>query len=110
MAETPEKRPLVDFFERIYSQAQTSVAVAEDELAKTVGRLTDAATEQRDEARRQIRELSERVVNQRKEFERTVDEKVRGMLERVRVPRRDEIKALNERLDALTKRLERIQP
>jgi poly(hydroxyalkanoate) granule-associated protein len=110
MAETPEKRTLVDFFERIYGQAQTSVATAEEELGKAVGRLTDAATGQRDEARRQIRELSERVVGQRKEFERTVDEKVRRALERFRLPRRDEIKGLNERLDALTKRLERLKP
>lgn len=109
MSDTTEKRTLVEVFERIYSQAQMSVSTAEDELAKALGRLTDAAALQREEARRQIRELSERVVGQRKEFERTVDEKVRGTLERFRLPRREQIKALNDRLDGLAQRLERLK-
>ena len=56
-----------------------------------------------------MNELTERLAAQRKELEQGLDERVRGALQRLRVPRRDEVQALTARVDRVTERLEKLE-
>lgn len=89
----------MEFFQHIWSQALTTVAGAEEEAQKLLGRLQGMS---HDEARK----LSERLAGQRKDLERRMEEVVKTSVARLKVPRRDEVAQLNGRLDALTRRLE----
>jgi len=100
-----EKRPLAEQLERIWSQALLTVSVAEDEAARVVQRVQDAAGWSQDEVKRQVRELSERLVSQRRELERGVEEGIKRAVARLKVPRREELMAFEERLNRVAERI-----
>src|SRR4051812_11009135 len=75
------------------------VAGAEEEGAGAVEKLEGAAGGSEEGARRYVRELTERLQSQRKEIEKTVDDRVRTTLARVKAPRREQITDLQRRLD-----------
>ena len=89
----------MEFFQQIWSQALTTVAGAEEETQKLLGRLQGMSQDE-------TRKLAERLASQRKELERRVDDVVKTSVAKLRVPRRDEVAQLNARLDALTRRVE----
>ena len=104
-----EKRTLGEIFEHLWSQALVAVSAAEDEVSKAVGRLAEVAGWSQEEARRQVRELSERLVAQRRELNRVVEEGVKKALVRVKVPRRDELLDFGRRLDRLAERIRALE-
>lgn len=89
----------MEFFQQIWSQALTTVAGAEEEAQKLLGRLQGMSQEE-------ARKLSERLAAQRKDLERRMDEVVKTSVARLKVPRREEVAQLNARLDGLSKRLD----
>ncbi len=95
-----------EFFHQVWGQALVTVSGAEDEAAKLLGRVQEVAGWSQDEGRRQLREFTERLIHQRREFERRVEETIRVAVSRLKVPRREEIAQLNSRLDTLTRRVE----
>ncbi len=104
-----EKRTLSEIFEHLWSQALVAVSAAEDEVSKAVQKLAEAAGWSQEEARRQVRELSERLVVQRRELNRAVEEGVKKALARVKVPRRDELQDFGRRLDRLAERIRALE-
>lgn len=104
-----DRRPVVEVLERMWAQAVTAVSSVEDEAARVVQRAQTVAGWSQDEVRRQMGELAERLAAQRKELEQALDERVRGTLQRLRVPRRDEVQALAARVDRVAERLERLE-
>ncbi len=104
-----DKRPVVEALERMWAQAVTAVSSVEDEAARVVQRAQTVAGWSQDEVRRQMAELAERLAAQRKELEQGLEERVRGALQRLRVPRRDEVQELVARLDRVAERLERLE-
>jgi polyhydroxyalkanoate synthesis regulator phasin len=104
-----DRRPVVEVLERMWAQALTAVSSVEDEAARVVQRAQTVAGWSQDEVRRQMGELAERLAAQRKELEQGLEERVRGTLQRLRVPRRDEVQALAARVDRVTERLERLE-
>ena len=104
-----DRRPVVEVLERMWAQALTAVSSVEDEAARVVQRAQTVAGWSQDEVRRQMNELTERLAAQRKELEQGLDERVRGALQRLRVPRRDEVQALTARVDRVTERLEKLE-
>ncbi|MFZ5444083.1 MAG: phasin family protein [Myxococcota bacterium] len=89
----------MEFFQQIWSQALTTVAGAEGEAQKLLGRLQGMSQEE-------SKKLSERLTSQRRDLERRVDEVVKTSVARLKVPSRSEIAQLTARLDALTRRVE----
>lgn len=89
----------MEFFQQIWSQALTTVAGAEEEAQKLLGRLQGMSQEE-------ARKLSERLATQRKELERRVDEVVKTSVARLQVPSRGEVAQLNARLEGLVRRVE----
>ncbi len=104
-----DRRPVVEVLERMWAQAVTAVSSVEDEAARVVQRAQTVAGWSQDEVRRQMGELAERLAAQRKELEQGLDERVRGALQRLRVPRRDEVQALTARVDRVAERLEKLE-
>jgi len=93
----------------MWAQALTAVSSVEDEAARVVQRAQTVAGWSQDEVRRQMGELAERLAAQRKELEQGLEERVRGALQRLRVPKREEVQALVARVDRVAERLERLE-
>ncbi len=102
----PDKKGFSEAFERLWGQALLAVNQAEEETQKAVQRIADAAGAGQDEIRRHARELTERLVKQRKELEHALEEGVRKTLVRLRVPRREELQDVQTRLDRVAARID----
>jgi len=96
-------------FKEALSQARAGVRSAEQEAQKVLGRIADAAGIAPDDVRRRARALTERLQAQRREIGKTVDETVRKAAAKARLPSRDEVETLRQRVDALTVRLEALE-
>jgi polyhydroxyalkanoate synthesis regulator phasin len=101
-----EKRTMTEIFHQVWGQALTAVTSAEEEANKLLSKLPWASAWSPEEARKQVREFSERLVVQRKDMERRVEEAVKLSLRSVQLPRRDELKELSARVDELARRVE----
>jgi polyhydroxyalkanoate synthesis regulator phasin len=93
-------------FKEAWSNALAGVNAAEQEAEKVLSRIADAAGFSPEDVRRHAREFGERLANQRREVERAVDEAVRRAANRFRIPSRDDIEALQRRLDAVAQRVD----
>lgn len=101
-----ERRQIPEAFEKVWSQALLAMSTAEEEASRVMSRVADLSGWSQEEVRRHLREFSERLLAQRRDLERNVEEGVRRALLRLRVPRREELAALSSRLDDLGKRVE----
>jgi polyhydroxyalkanoate synthesis regulator phasin len=95
-------------FKEAWSNALAGVNAAEQEAEKVLTRIADAAGFTAEDVRRQARELGERLAHQRREIERALDEAVRRAASRFHIPSREDIEALERRLDTIAKRLDAI--
>lgn len=95
-------------FKEAWSNALAGVNAAEQEAEKVLARIADAAGFSAEDVRRQARELGERLVQQRREVERAVDEAVRRAASRFHIPSRADLEALEQRLDAIAQRIDAI--
>ncbi len=93
-------------FKEAWSNALAGVNAAEQEAEKVLARIADAAGFSPEDVRRQAREFGERLANQRREVERAVDDAVRRAANRFRIPSREDIDALQRRLDTLAQRVD----
>ncbi len=93
-------------FKEAWSNALAGVNAAEQEAEKVLARIADVAGFSPEDVRRQAREFGERLANQRREVERAVDEAVRRAANRFRIPSREDIEALQRRLDAVAQRVD----
>jgi polyhydroxyalkanoate synthesis regulator phasin len=101
-----DRKSLPEYFQQIWTHALLTVNGVEEEATKLVGKLQGLSVLGPDEMRRQVRDFSERLLLQRKDFERQVDEAVRQRLQKVRIPRREDIVQITSRLDSLAQRIE----
>jgi polyhydroxyalkanoate synthesis regulator phasin len=106
---TKDRRPLAEYFEKVWSQALVAVSTVEEEATKVVQRVADAAGWSQDEVRRHAREFAERLAEQRRDLESNVEEGVKRALARVRLPRRDELAEITARLDRIDQRLDALR-
>lgn len=95
-------------FKEAWSNALAGVNAAEQEAEKVLGRIADAAGFSPDEVRRHAREFGERLANQRREVERAVDDAVRRAANRFRIPSREDLEALQRRVDAVAQRIDEL--
>jgi polyhydroxyalkanoate synthesis regulator phasin len=93
-------------FRDAWSSALAGVNAAEAEAEKVLGKLADVAGFSPDEVKRHARDLGERLVAQRKDLEKVIDEAVRRTANRFRIPTQADIEALAKRVDDVTARIE----
>lgn len=95
-------------FKEAWSQALVGLNAAEQEAEKVFGKIADAAGFTPDDVRRHAREFAERLSAQRKEIEKAIDEAVKRATSRFKLPSRDDIDALRQRVEALSARVEEL--
>ncbi len=95
-----------EMFKEAWSQALSGVNAAEAEAEKVLTRLADAAGFSSDDVKRHAREFGERLTTQRREVEKAIDDAVRTAANRFRIPTKEDIAALQKRLDSVTERVE----
>jgi len=93
-------------FKVAWSQALVGINAAEQEAEKVMAKIADAAGFTPDDVRRQARDFAERLASQRKEIERSIDDAVKRATSRFRLPSRDELDALRQRVEAVSARVE----
>lgn len=93
---------LQEIFKDAWSHALAGVNAAEAEAEKVLTRIGFSP----EDVRRHARDFGERLTAQRREIERTLDEAVRRATSRFRVPSREDLDALEKRLDAISQRVE----
>ena len=93
-------------FKEAWSSALAGVNAAEAEAEKVLGKLADVAGLSPDEVKRHARELGERLVAQRKDLEKAIDEAVRRTANRFRIPTQADIDALSKRVDEVAARID----
>ena len=93
-------------FKEAWSQALVGLNAAEQEAEKVFGKIADAAGFTPEDVRRHAREFAERLQVQRKEIEKTIDEAVKRATSRFRLPTREELEGLRQRVDSLAARVE----
>lgn len=104
-----EKHPVVETFERVWSQALLAVSTAEEEAARTAQRIAAAAGWSQEEVKRHARELAERLSGHRKDLEHNVEEGVRRALAQFKLPRREELQEVEARLSRIAERIEALE-
>ncbi len=95
-----------EIFKEAWSQALAGVNVAEQEAEKVFSRLADAAGFSAEDVKRHAREFGERLTTQRREIEKAIDDGVRNAANRFRIPTKDDLDALQKRVDAVAQRIE----
>jgi polyhydroxyalkanoate synthesis regulator phasin len=95
-------------FKEAWSQALVGLNAAEQEAEKVITKIADAAGFTPEDVRRHAREFAERLQIQRKEIEKTIDEAVKRAASRFKLPSREELDSLRQRVDAIAARVEAI--
>jgi poly(hydroxyalkanoate) granule-associated protein len=95
-------------FKEAWSQALVGLNAAEQEAEKVINKIADAAGFTPEDVRRHAREFAERLQTQRKEIEKTIDEAVKRAASRFKLPSREELDSLRQRVDAIAARVEAI--
>jgi polyhydroxyalkanoate synthesis regulator phasin len=91
--------------ERLWSQALLAVSSAGEEAGRAAQALAERAGLNPEEIRRHVRDFTDRLAVQRRDFERGVEEASKKALSTLKVPRREQIQELQNRLDKLERRL-----
>jgi polyhydroxyalkanoate synthesis regulator phasin len=97
-----------DLFKEAWTQALAGVNAAEQEAEKVFVKLADAAGFSADDVKRHAREFGERLASQRREIEKGIDDAVRRAAGRFRIPSREDLDALQKRVDAVAERVEQL--
>ena len=95
-----------ELFKEAWSQALAGVNAAEAEAEKVFAKLADAAGFTTDDVKRHAREFGERLASQRREIEKGIDDAVRRAASRFRIPSKEDIEALQKRLDVIAERVD----
>ena len=103
------KRGMTDWFREAWSQAIVAVSTAEEEAGKVLHKAGDLAGWGPEEAKRLAKDFSEKLISQRKDLEKSLDDQVHKTLSRMKVPRRDEIEALQARVAKAAERIEALE-
>ncbi len=93
-------------FKEAWSSALAGMNAAEAEAEKVLGKLADAAGLSPEDVKRHAREFGERLVTQRRDLEKAIDEAVRRTANRFRIPSQADIDALAKRVDEVSARIE----
>ncbi len=95
-----------ELFKEAWSHALVGLNAAEAEAEKVIARLADVAGFSPEEVKRHAREFGERLSSQRREVEKAIDEAVRRAATRFKLPTREDIEGLKQRLDQISERVE----
>jgi polyhydroxyalkanoate synthesis regulator phasin len=99
----PELR---ETFKEAWTQALVGINAAEQEAEKVITKIADAAGFTPEDVRRHARDFGERLQAQRKELERSIDDAVKRATSRFKLPTREELDGLKQRVEAIAARVD----
>lgn len=115
-AENVEKSSLVNLAHRVLLAGVGAVGLAQDEVEEFVDRLVDRGQMAEDEGKKVVRDVLEK---RKKLFERRseslkrggseLEQRVAEVVDKLNIPSKDEIEALNDKITALTKKLDELK-
>jgi polyhydroxyalkanoate synthesis regulator phasin len=95
-------------FKEAWSHALAGVNAAEAEAEKVFNRVADVAGFSPEDVRRHAREFGERLQAQRRELEKAIDDGVKRAADRLRVPTKGDIEAIEKRLDLIAAKVDEL--
>ena len=95
-------------FREAWSQALLGLNAAEGEAEKVLSRLAESAGLTPEDVKHHAREFGERLTSQRREVEKAIDDAVKKAAARFKLPTRDDIDGLKQRLDQVSERVEEL--
>ena len=93
-------------FKDAWSQALVGLNAAEQEAEKVITKIADSAGFTPEDVRRHARDFGERLQIQRKEIEKAIDDAVKRATSRFKLPSREELDGLRQRVDAIAARVD----
>jgi poly(hydroxyalkanoate) granule-associated protein len=107
--EHKERQNVSIWFRDAWGQALAAVNSAEEEAQKLLQRAGGMVGWKPDEVVRQAREFGDRLNRQRKDLEHSVEDRVKKAVGRLKVPRREDIESLRQRIDKLATRIDALK-
>jgi polyhydroxyalkanoate synthesis regulator phasin len=104
-----QKARAIAFFREAWSLALLKAGAAEEEAGRVLVRAAEVAGWGEGEARRLAKDLGERLATQRSELERSLEERIGSAIGQLKLPKREELQGLSERLERLEARLSKLQ-
>ena len=101
--EEEERNRFLETARKVLLAGIGAVGVAQDEIEDFVNRLVERGEIAERDARKLIREVSEK---RRKSAEHEIDDRIEGLLDRMNVPSKSDIEALGDKIAALTHQVE----
>ncbi len=108
-ANIPERSGLGDLIASVWEQALGAASNVEGDLKRAFTKIHLLAGWSQDEGLQQLRAMTERMVRQRQDIERRLEELTKRSLEMLSIPRRDATRQAATLLEALEKRVEALQ-
>lgn len=115
-AESVEKSSLVNLAHRVLLAGVGAVGLAQDEVEEFVDRLVDRGQMAEDDGKKVVRDVLEK---RKKLFEHRsesmkragseLEQRVAEVVDKLNIPTKDEIEALNDKITALTKKLDELK-
>jgi polyhydroxyalkanoate synthesis regulator phasin len=99
---------LQEMFQEAWSHALAGATAAEQEAEKVFNKVADVAGFSPEDVRRHARDFAERLKAQRKELEKSIDEGVKRAANRLQVPTKSDLDAIEQRLTALSTKVEEL--
>jgi polyhydroxyalkanoate synthesis regulator phasin len=97
-----------EMFKEAWSHALAGVNAAEQEAEKVFNRVADVAGFSPEDVRRHAREFADRLQAQRKELEKAIDDGVKKAANRLQVPTKGDLAAIEQRLTALSTKVDEL--
>lgn len=97
---------VLDFLEQSRRAGLGALSMADDARERAYRRMVEQGEMAEDEAREFMSSLGENLGKQRKDLERSIDRRVRDIVDGMRLPSRTEIDALNKKLDRVLAKLD----
>lgn len=97
-----------DFIETTRRAGRGAVSLADEARERTYRRLVEQGELSEDEAREFLGSLGNNIGKQRRDLERTIDRRVRQLLDSMRLPSRAEVQNLTKKVDTLVTKLDEV--
>jgi len=101
-----ERKPLLEAARKVLLASIGAVALAQDEIEDFVNRLVERGEIAEKDGRKLVRELVDRRKKEAEKAEDGITKRVEEILDRMSVPTKADIKALGDKIAALSKKVE----
>jgi len=108
-SESVEHPPIYETVRKVLLASVGAIALAQDEIVDFVNRLVERGEIAERDGKRLIRELIDQRRQQSSKAEVEIRKRVEAMLERLNVPTRADIEALNERIAELNHKVDQLK-